>query len=72
MTNEQMNRIVADYSRHAGETVTAELINSTLYIYCSELGSLRLYRIGHAMVDANQGYSTNLGTHYFSFTVRFN
>ena len=71
MTTEQLSRVTCDYSRMCGETVQVEQINQTVYIFCSELASLRLFRQCHGMYEARQAYSVGRGTHFFAFDLRF-
>lgn len=64
MTKEQIKRIADDWSEMAGEPVEVELIVTSLYGFCSELGVLRImnkYRTNEAVLI---GYSKNLKRHY--------
>lgn len=62
LTAQQIARVTKDYSKIAGETVTVNQIASGLYVYASELGTLRLFR---KMPNMRQGYSENLKVFYF-------
>lgn len=59
-----IERTQAEWSNHAGEQITVELVGGTLYAFGSELAMLRLYRqfCGHGRV----GFSANLETWYFT------
>jgi len=46
--------------------VKVEHVSGTLYAFCSELGTLRLFR---KMPNMRQGYSVNLKTFYFSIEL---
>lgn len=66
MTPAQLQRVEQDYSKIAGEPVTVDRICDTLYVYGSELATLRLFR---KMPNKRQGYSENLQTFYFSLDL---
>jgi hypothetical protein len=60
-------RVARDYSQIAGEQVTVEQIKGTLYVFCSELGALRLF---HKMpTKGRAAYSENLKTWFFSLDL---
>ena len=65
-TPAQIARTQNEYTKIAGEPVTIEFISGTLYAFCSELGTLRLFR---KMPNMCQGYSVNLKTFYFSIEL---
>lgn len=62
-TESQLERVQRTYSKIAGENVTVEQISGAIYVYGSELATLRLFR---KMPNMRQGYSTNLQKFYFS------
>lgn len=69
MTKNHLKRLGKDLSGVAGEPCEVEDIRGHIYVFTSELGSLRLFRHYVHMKskqDFNQGYSQNLKTHYFS------
>lgn len=70
-TPEQIARTQKDWSAYANEPVRVEAIGGTLYGFTSELGSLRIYRKYGAADNTSQGFSSNLGSFYFSLTPRF-
>lgn len=63
---EAFTREIASY---AGETVMSEVIGDTIYIFGSELATLRLFK-KYNNVKRNEktdcGYSENMGSFYFS------
>ena len=63
LTANQIARTARDYSKIAGEIVTVEQISGTVYVFGSELATLRLFR---TMPSKRQGYSVNLEKFYFS------
>ena len=56
-----------EYTKLAGEPVTVENIGGTIYVFGSELATLRLFR---AMPSRNQGFSENLKSFYFSLELK--
>jgi hypothetical protein len=61
-TAAQLKRTQRDYSEIGGEPVEIEQVGSALYIFGSELATLRLFR---KMPKCGQGYSENLKKFYF-------
>lgn len=61
ITENQLKRTQQDYSRMIGEQVTVEEIGGALYVFGSELATLRLFR---KMPHILQGYSENRKTFY--------
>jgi uncharacterized protein YneR len=70
-TPEQIKRTEQDWTAYAKERVRVEEIGGTLYGFASELATLRIYRKYGAMNNVSQGFSSNLGSFYFSLTPRF-
>lgn len=68
ITENDLKRTQRDYSRIAGEQVVVEQIRGALYVYGSELATLRLFR---KMPHINQGYSENLKTFYVSISLKY-
>ncbi|ALN21938.1 MULTISPECIES: hypothetical protein [Ectopseudomonas] len=72
MSTEQIEQLVkrtqVEYSRIAGEPVEAQQIGSAIYVFGSELATLRLFR---KMPNKRQGYSANLERFYFTFDIPF-
>lgn len=65
-SEQQTKRVSDDWKHIAGEPVEVEDVNGTFYGYCSELGTLRLFKKYHHLGDkANTGYSENMKKHYF-------
>lgn len=62
-TAAQIQRVKKEYSLIAGEDISVEECAGDLYVYGSELATLRLFR---KMPTLKQGYSENLQT-YFLF-----
>lgn len=62
-----------EYARAGGEAFRYEVIRDTLYIFSSELATLRMFRKYNNFSRNNQtdqGYSENLGTFYFAITFK--
>ena len=57
--------IVSEFSRVAGEQVTAEVIRDEYYVFCSELA---MYRIADKYKYNSKGFSKNLNTWYVSIS----
>ena len=71
-TAEQISALAAQWSKMAGEPIEIEKISGALYAFCSELGSLRLFRIyaNHNGAET-QGFSEPRGCHFFRLEVEF-
>lgn len=65
-TATQLTRLTQTYSADAGEPVRCEWVAGTLYIFGSELATLRIFRATFR-ADCFQGFSKNLGGFYVSF-----
>lgn len=70
-TSDQIARTQHDWTAYANEPVRVEEICGTLYGFGSELATLRIYRKYGAVDNTTQGFSSNLGSFYFSLTPRF-
>jgi hypothetical protein len=70
-TKAQLQRIADEWSQYANEPVRVEEIGGTFYGFGSELATLRLYRHYGDRPNVSQGFSSNLGSFYFSLTPRF-
>lgn len=72
MSTEQIEQLVkrtqVEYSRIAGEPVEVQQIGSAIYVFGSELATLRLFR---KMPNKRQGYSENLERFYFTFDIPY-
>jgi hypothetical protein len=68
MSPEGLLRAQKDYSEIAGETVRIEQSGNAIYAFCSEIGTLRLFR---KMPNMRQGYSENMKSFYFSVELKF-
>lgn len=71
VTPDQIARVQHDWTAYANESVRVEAIGGTLYGFGSELATLRIYRKYGAMDNTTQGFSSNLGSFYFSLTPSF-
>lgn len=60
-TEAQIQRVKKEYSLISGEDIFIEECAGDLYVYGSELATLRLFR---KMPTLRQGYSENLKTHF--------
>jgi len=66
-TDAQLKRAEKDFQKYAGdEKITIEEINDTIYVYGSELATLRIFKKYHKGNSVVQGYSKNLKTFYFA------
>lgn len=63
-----LKRFESEYSKIAGEQVSLENIGDTIYVFCSELASLRLFR---KMPNKRQGYSEPRKSFYFAIELKF-
>jgi hypothetical protein len=63
MTNAQLERTKCEYGRIAGEPIEVMIIGGCLYVFGSEIATLRLFR---QMPSKSQGFSKNLKRHFFS------
>lgn len=69
MTENQLKRLGKDLSGVAGEPTEVKEIKGMVYVFTSELGSLRLFRHYVHMKSPkvfNQAYSQNMKSWYFS------
>jgi len=62
VTTVQLARIERDYSKIAGEPVGVEQVSNAIYVFGSEIATLRLFR---KMPYGRQDYSKNLGKFFF-------
>lgn len=70
-TQTQLNRLATSYKAITKEDVTCEQIDSTMYVFGSEVACLRLfYKMNlKAEKQAKVEYSENLSTWFFSFSL---
>ena len=71
MTTAQIERVAKDMTDYAKEPVRVEQITSCLYVFGSELATLRIF--AHYLASGSVsnpncrvGFSKNLNKHYFS------
>ena len=69
MTDNQLARIRKDLAGIAGEPCDVQDISGCIYVFTSELGSLRLLQKYRDCKNARAGYSENRQTFYFSLEV---
>lgn len=67
----QLNRLAASYKAITKEDVTCEQIDSTMYVFGSEVACLRLFYKMNLQADkqAKVEYSENMQTWFFSFDM---
>jgi len=65
VTQNAIDRVVADWSRIAKETVVVEEIKGAFYGFCSELGALRLFHKYSAPQKARAAFSEPRKSWYF-------
>ena len=73
-TRSQRQRLIDDWQRIADEGGLFEFFDDGISFYGSELATLRLFRYyAHRNIIDRicQGYSENLGTHYFSLDILY-
>jgi len=69
LTPAQADRVTRDMTKHAGgENVEVEKHGDTLYVFGSELATLRIFRKYEGGKNINQGW--NKGTKSFYFSLR--
>ena len=71
MTKNQLARIGKDLAGIAGEPVEVEDIKGVVYVFGSELATLRLLLQYRNNNQARVGYSQNFHSHYFSLELNF-
>lgn len=69
MTENQLARIGKDLAGIAGEPCDVQDISGCIYVFTSELGSLRLLQKYRECKNARAGFSKNRNTYYFSLEV---
>ena len=69
MTDNQLARIGKDLAGVAGEPCDVQDISGCVYVFTSELGSLRLLQHYRRCDSARAGYSVNRKTFYFSLEL---
>jgi hypothetical protein len=68
ITAEHIKRVQKEYSAIAGEPVEVQQISGAVYVFGSEIATLRLFR---KMPHIRQGYSENRATFYCSIELKF-
>jgi hypothetical protein len=74
ITPNKIKRVADDWAQIAGESVEVEFISGTFYGFCSELGTLRLFKKYNAFsrnLGNDAGYSANLKRFYFRLETNF-
>ena len=66
LSNAVVSSLKSDLERIAKEEITIEVIDTTIFAYCSELASLRMLKAYRKADNADCGYSENLNTYYFT------
>jgi len=70
MTEQQQARVTEEYTTISGEPVTVEQIGSTLYVFGSELATLRCFKVCHEFNEVRQGLSDGINSyHYISWSL---
>jgi hypothetical protein len=67
---QKINDLTKDYTRRFGEVVTVEVIGDTLYIFGSELATLRAFKYHATSKLVKHSYSEKRGF-YCSFVLAF-
>lgn len=66
MQGDRLQRIINDWSKVAGETVTVEVMEEDMYAFGSEIACLRLeHHFKRGKCETDTAYSVNLKTWYF-------
>lgn len=66
MQGDKLQRIINDWSKVAGETITVEVMEEDIYAFGSELACLRLeHHFKKGVCETDAAYSVNLHTWYF-------
>jgi hypothetical protein len=69
ITQSQLETLKNDLERIASETITIEVIHDVIYVYCSEIASLRLLKAYRKAKNADAGFSENLNTFFFNIDL---
>ena len=64
-----MNLLELDLRKYARESIKIKKINKTVYVYGSELATLRILRIYRYHENARHGYSKKINSFYFALVV---
>jgi hypothetical protein len=72
MTEQQKARVTEEYTTIAGEPVTVEQIGSTIYLFGSELATLRCFKVCHECNEVHQGLSDDMNSYYISWSLNLN
>ena len=71
LTENKLLEVTRQMSKYAGEAVTVEQITGAVYVFASELATLRIFKKYCDSKNISQGYSENLKTHYFRIELNF-
>lgn len=69
LSKRAFDMLVNDLRKLARENVTVKYDNGEIYVFGSELATLRIYRHRHTSKNARQAYSENLNTFFVRYEV---
>lgn len=71
LTKNGFDNIVKQIRKHAGENVRVRFFSGAIWVFGSELATLRLFkRHVNDLSGAVQGFSQNYASHYFKYETR--
>lgn len=69
MENNQIKRLVDNYSNIAREAVTVEIISQTVYVFGSEKAIAKITAKYRKNTKSRHGYSDDLKTYFFAIDL---
>ncbi len=70
MSQVGFNGIVRDMRQYAGEDVRVRFFSGAIWVFGSELATLRLFKRNHNRREGVvQGFSSNYNAHYFKYEL---
>ena len=70
-TTQQLHRLQEHFTRLAGAGVRVEEISGAIYVFGSELATLRLLKLYRTAAHVLHGFSENLDTWYIAIELKY-
>ena len=67
MKESRVETLTKQFSGHAGEPVEVQEIGGSIYVFGTELATLRIFKRYAECNNVSQGYSANRETFFFCF-----